>query len=308
MNRLFPLAVATALVATGCSLRSCERSTTQEAPPAIEVTSAPPTASAVPPEPARTVIYTSHWGYVDQKGSWAIEPQFGTADRFQNGLALVSGADWPSGEVAYIDRRGKVTGPRKRLHEVQFPEASGRSEEGYISCNDDEPICGFYDHHDRLQFEGPYYFPDAFHGGLAAFEDPKDQSCPKPIGIIDKKGRIVRKPQFSHVGTFSEGLIPVCMAEGSTWPDCSECCRPMRKTCGFLDRNGKVVVPIARSEQRVLRLHSFHEGLVAMWDQSKAAWGFQNRKGEWVIPPRFEEVEDFSEGLAAASIAVPFPR
>lgn len=40
----------------------------------------------------------------------------------------------------------------------------------------------------------------------------------------------------------------------------------------------------------------------------KAAWGFQDRKGEWVIPPRFCEVDDFSEGLAAASIEVPFPR
>ena len=45
---------------------------------------------------------------------------------------------------------------------------------------------------------------------------------------------------------------------------------------------------------------SFHEGLAAfrIAGLTEVRWGFINKKGEIVIPPKYEGVGDFSEGLA----------
>lgn len=40
------------------------------------------------------------------------------------------------------------------------------------------------------------------------------------------------------------------------------------------------------------------EGLLGAFDSDSADWGFINMRGEWVIPPRYQDVEIFSEGVA----------
>lgn len=43
-------------------------------------------------------------GFIDRAGNWAIAPQFDSADRFNNGLALI----YKDGRNAYIDKTGKA--------------------------------------------------------------------------------------------------------------------------------------------------------------------------------------------------------
>ena len=63
------------------------------------------------------------------------------------------------------------------------------------------------------------------------------------------------------------------------------------------DKSGQVKLRLQSSQ----RAHSFSEGLAAVSVNSK--WGFINSSGQFVIPPQFGWVGDFSEGLALVTPA-----
>jgi hypothetical protein len=47
---------------------------------------------------------------------------------------------------------------------------------------------------------------------------------------------------------------------------------------------------------------NFHEGFARVWDSEKKAYGYINKKGDWVIYPHFQKAADFHEGLAAVVV------
>lgn len=64
--------------------------------------------------------------------------------------------------------------------------------------------------------------------------------------------------------------------------------------------NQNSVVFVDPTGNEVLRgrcMESFSEGLAAACDDSYL-YGFKNKAGDWVIPPRWERVGPFSGGLA----------
>ncbi|MEN4922189.1 WG repeat-containing protein [Achromobacter spanius] len=70
---------------------------------------------------------SSAWGYLDKQGRMAIEPAYGDARSFQNGLAAVSQDDrW-----GYIDTRGRWVIPPR------FTEATGFNAEGTALAEED---------------------------------------------------------------------------------------------------------------------------------------------------------------------------
>jgi|SRR2546426_7180302 len=90
-------------------------------------------------------------------------------------------------------------------------------------------------------------------------------------GYADKAGTIVIEPQFYGGHKFQEGFAAVCTDAGAP------------SKVGFIDEHGVGTnVPAPRK------------------------WGFIDQTGTLVIPPQFEGVGDFSEGLAAATYEIPF--
>src|SRR5215467_1638725 len=66
--------------------------------------------------------------------------------------------------------------------------------------------------------------------------------------------------------------------------------------CGFIDRTGKVVVPLTFSS-----CEDFSEDYAPVEVGSK--WGFIDRNGELTIAPQFDEVRwSFAEGVAAVRL------
>jgi hypothetical protein len=45
--------------------------------------------------------------------------------------------------------------------------------------------------------------------------------------------------------------------------------------------------------------HKFSQGLIAIYDTATKRYGFKNIQGAWAIPPKYYEVQDFQDGLAA---------
>lgn len=84
---------------------------------------------------------------------------------------------------------------------------------------------------------------------------------------------------------FSEGLAV------AGWALCPMCRNPFWVNA-IIDETGRMVIPPATSHTRY---GDFHEGLAKF---SGGGWGFIDREGRIVIPAKFYEAADFSEGLA----------
>lgn len=144
------------------------------------------------------------------------------------------------------------------------------------------------------------------------------------VGFIDKTGKLVigfdRLPAEAEIGTFSEGLAPICFVH-----------KPpslYSMHCGFIDETGKIAIPPRfvlgsqfseglawiRTETLVGFIDQlgnvafelpesfswgFHEGLAAVATQS--GWGFIDKTGKFISTKRYVQVESFSDGLAAVA-------
>jgi hypothetical protein len=100
------------------------------------------------------------------------------------------------------------------------------------------------------------------------------------FGYIDKKGKLVVKPEFAGGSRFSEGLAAVQLTKGGR--------------VGFIDETGNLVIPIQFD-----LADPFSEGYAAVMKNRK--WGFIDRTGQIVIPIALDAAELFSGGAAAVA-------
>ena len=77
----------------------------------------------------------------------------------------------------------------------------------------------------------------------------------------------------------------------------SSCRTPGRPYHAFIDKSGQFKIRLQPSQSA----RSFSEGLAAV--SVNGRWGFINLDGQFVVPPQFGWVEDFSEGLAVVTPA-----
>jgi hypothetical protein len=101
-------------------------------------------------------------------------------------------------------------------------------------------------------------------------------------GFINRRGEVVVPPRFIHAAEFSEGLGRVRTDEG----------------LGYIDAQGKTVFTLP-GDLRVDWTRPFSDGLAAFSVRDK--WGYFDRHGKVVVEPRYDDIGDFSEGLAAVN-------
>lgn len=144
------------------------------------------------------------------------------------------------------------------------------------------------------------------------------------VGFIDKTGKLVigfdRLPAEAWIGNFSEGFAPICFYD-----------KPpslYSMHCGYMDETGKIVIPPRfvlsgqfseglawiRTETLVGFINhlgnvafelpdsfsmGFHDSLAAVG--TPTGWGFIDKTGRFINTKRYEQVENFSDGLAAVA-------
>ena len=144
------------------------------------------------------------------------------------------------------------------------------------------------------------------------------------VGFIDKTGKLVigfdRLPDKAEVGSFSEGFAPICYWDKPP--------SNYSMHCGYIDETGSVVIPPRfvlssqfseglawiRTETFVGFINhvgnvafelpdsfsiGFREGLAAVG--TPTGWGFIDKTGRFISTKRYEQVESFSDGLAAVA-------
>lgn len=220
------------------------------------------------------VELNGYYGYIDKTGHFIIPPRFDWAYPFSDGLAVAvirrrdGQGNITVNKFGYIDRSGRmVIQPRG----VADPKFLSFFSEG-LACVMQGDKIGYIDKTGKVVIPAQYIDAHPFCEGLAAV------TVANKYGYIDRSGKMVIAPQFDDVGPFCEGLAHVELNEKQ----------------GFVDRTGKMVI----TGEEFVDARGFSEGLAAARGKNGKS-GFIDKTGHFVIPPQFEHVGEFHEGLAA---------
>lgn len=248
------------------------------------------------------------WGYCDEHNHAVIPPRYALASRFSQGLAAVAVPGPTSKAWGYIGETGEIAiAPRFQeamdFHEdlaavrPEASEANGNSGWGYIDRSGSLVIPPLFDK------------VGEFSEGLAVvWKDGK-------AGYLDTEGRTVIGPQYAHADSFREGLARVRLGDGS-WTHIDRQGRPRHPGCpaaesyseglaavklsaqggwGYMDADGRPAIPSGFD-----KAFPFIEGrarvLVGTYPHGK--YGFIDKRGAFLVKPRWHEAEDFQQGIA----------
>ncbi len=211
------------------------------------------------------------YGYKNRRTEKVIiRPQFRrAADRFAEGLAWVIDKQ---DRVGYVDKQGKIVIPPQYIHTSEYTSPLGSDFNGGLAkvCSMGESIqkCGYIDRTGKVVI--PLKFDDVaekFSNGLTWV------STKGGFGYIDKNGKIVLTLHQSYfdVANFDGGLAKVCSQDESPEP----------RKCGYIDRTGKVVIPLKFDEAAT----KFSNGLA--WVVINERLGYIDKTGKVKIPLKF---------------------
>ena len=225
-------------------------------------------------------------GFIDNAGSWVIQPQFSyrarRLNRFKFSWGLFPYFDNANGRYGFIDETGDWA------IEPQFPYVRGfqdrraavRHEDGY--CSYINPVGAWV-------LDRPWQWRGcgSFYEGLAAAQDPQRSHL---YGYIDRDGEWAIEPQFTYAERFSEGLAEVMLDDEHR---------------AYIDVDGQFVIGPEHilSNWQPSENSRFSDGLAAKRDIDSSRWGYIDQTGAWAIAPQFGEAGAFSEGLAVVEVS-----
>lgn len=232
------------------------------------------------------------WGFIDRSGRLAIDPQYGSVERFSEGLAVVSLIDWAEvtpklmaeARHGYIDSSGTLIIPPRDRWSSSFYEGRARCRIGAVA--------------ELAAKDNRYYLS----GGL--------------YGFIDSTGNDIIPAIFDKAGDFRESRAVVCKDNVYGFIDCDgQTIVPPGYGFAWNFRNGFARVSVQGGTRNVSIQVGSDEGRSALsrlffgsYQQRKIVrrreWlqGFVDFSGVEVIKPQFSHATDFSEGVAAVTL------
>jgi len=183
------------------------------------------------------------------------------------------------GKEAFIDATGQIVISVPFEHVEPFSEG--------LAMAFDAGRFGYIDTTGKVVIPLRFAIASCFSQGLAAVSIA---SQTWKWGFIDRTGRMVIEPQFDQTGDFSEGLALVRVGE----------------LLRYIDPSGRVAIDLHErrlpNEVNLTDARHFSHGLAAFSAPDTAKWGFMDKSGKAVIPPRFDAVDSFHEGLALVTL------
>lgn len=126
-----------------------------------------------------------------------------------------------------------------------------------------------------------------FYDGISLIEiaDETSQTLPYPLTFLNTKGELINNKKYKYATIFNEGIAWVVEENG--YPSA-------------INKKGETLFSLKNSE----KTRVFSEGLasVCFREDGIETWGYVNNKGEMAIAPIFVACDQFSEGLASATI------
>ena len=229
----------------------------------------------------------SKWGYIDKTGNIVIKPAFDLAYFFSEGLAPIvirkTSANFPWGQehrVGFINKKGDIVVEPKYLKVGSFSEGMAS-----VTCDAWRLKNGYIDKTGNMVIEPKLIFAGDFSEGLARATGGKH------YGFIDRAGNFVIELKPGLGPNLSGESIPEILARLSF----SEGLACTDAGC-YIDKTGKIVIAV---DAKLSWSGKFSEGMACVAIGNK--YGYIDKTGKIVIEPRFDKVQNFSEGLAAVN-------
>ncbi|HKS28339.1 MAG TPA: WG repeat-containing protein [Pyrinomonadaceae bacterium] len=258
------------------------------------------------------------WGFIDSSGRVVVPLGYYGASPFSDGVAAVYIKDGESRPCGYIDHSGQfVIKPQNKFTCTAFNE--GFAQIDVYSDQWHETFDGYVNKRGEQALGGPFVRADAFSEGLALVVPYEtsvfiNSQAETVINLKGYAGNDTLADEYEPVGSFSEGLAEVGIK--STF-------RAGYYRYGYVNKEGRVVFKLPESIRRVSAFRQgralvFQEktekvrvemgdGEVITMNADVSSYGYIDKTGRLVIPARFSDAEDFSDGLAAVKTGKPQP-
>ncbi len=251
------------------------------------------------------------WGFINHEAEVVVDFQYIWAKDFSQGLAAVArrqkGMFFPA--FGFINENGQEAIPLK------FTQVKSFTSEGLAAVRKDL-LWGYIGTDGNWMLNPAYDDADDFHQNMAAVKKSGKW------GYIDTHGTWVSNPAYDEAGYFSQGVAPV--KQNGLWgyidlqgnwivkPTYTEAHSLSEgfglvkgyDTVGFVDHKGRLTFYAGNW----INARDFSDGLAAVEVSSNSKnhyigkWGYINKKGDFIIPPRFDWAWDFHGGLARVGL------
>lgn len=165
------------------------------------------------------------WGYINTEGEFVIEPQFGTAGVFHEGLAMVRIGAGESGICGYINKLGEIVIEPIYAYGGVFSEGLAPVK---LTYNTDNLDWGYINTSGEVVIDFRYGYAKSFKEGLAPVVDgdPKTDL----FSYIDTNGQTVLKAMYYDANPFYEGKAAIKRypSDNTGW--------------GYIDHEGELVI------------------------------------------------------------------
>jgi hypothetical protein len=211
--------------------------------------------------------YNDKWGFIDKTGKEVIPFIYDWVLPFNDNIALVCVGKYPNSKYTFIDTNGQEVVPLGKYE---------------LSSNLSEGIVAF---------------------GVGEWKNRK-------YGFIDKTGKEILSNKYSHYNLFSDGMAVVSIGIYISNPNGID--EIYDGKWGFIDKTGKEIIPMSYDY-----VYDFSEGLAAvniganvyffdseglLYYSGGGKWGFIDKANTEIVPCMYDEVYNFSEGIAAVCI------
>lgn len=250
------------------------------------------------------------WGYLDNDGSFIIEPKFELTEEFnEKGLGKI----YLEGKIGLIDKNGEIVlepmydamgdmeegifnavkGDRYYILDMLGNELFSSKEYTFLGVSSDQYIVaaeedkdgnvkmGYINKNGKVLIEPKYSEAWNFKNNRALVKTENDQKL-----IIDKSGDIIKKLKYENVFPDDENKTFIFSDENNLF--------------GYLDENGDILVG-----PRFKNAFHFKDGMavVSFDDHSNGSrkWGVIDTSGKSVLKPDFTYISYLGEELFAVS-------
>ena len=211
------------------------------------------------------------WGYIDKKGILAIPLQYDMARDFREGKAAVL----IDGKWGYREKDGSFLIQPRFTDALDFKDGMAFVGDTFIDPSGiPMPI--------EIMGSGHGEYAPYFSEGLACVMPTSDNPESK-CGYINERGQIKISCKFDNAFNFKDGVA----------------CVGIDDRYGYIDVNSRTVVPMIYDDFYIS--HYCSDGLIRVakkGDVMDQVWGYVNKSGRTVIPCKFYDASDFSEGVA----------